>query len=85
MTERLIRGIQPISLEPSSALTGASVSAITSTITVGCGKNREQPDNSHLSPDKYELDSAEFSPRLMPPFSRNPSEYPGACIGRGLT
>jgi hypothetical protein len=55
MTARQIRGIQPISLEPSSALTGANASAITSTITVGCSKNREQPDNSHLSPDKYEV------------------------------
>jgi hypothetical protein len=32
-----------------------------------------------------ELDSAEFSPWLMPQFLQNPSEYPGVCIGRGLT
>jgi hypothetical protein len=37
------------------------------------------------APMLKELDSAEFSPWLMPQFLQNPSEYPGVCIGRGLT
>jgi len=39
----------------SPALTGSSVGAITSTIAISCSEDREQPDNSQLSPDKYEV------------------------------
>jgi hypothetical protein len=48
-------------LTGSPALIGASVGAITSTITVGCSGNRGQPDNSQLSPDKYEVLDGFFS------------------------
>ena len=53
LSDLRIKASRRFFLTRSPALTGTSVEAITSTITVGYSKDKDQPDNSHLSPDKY--------------------------------
>ena len=82
LSDLRIKASRRFFLTRSPALTGTGVGAITSTITVGYSKDKDQPDNSHLSPDKYKVLDITGSPRHS---SRYPAFFDAVWIARRLS
>jgi hypothetical protein len=71
MTTRQIQGIPPISFDPVASLDRNQRRSITSTTAISCSEDRDQPDNSQLSPDKCKVLDGE-------------GELSASCAHRGI-